>query len=155
MKEPNTATTALHLFFTTLVTNCCRIPFFNKHSLQVSQCSCAGHSDMNSTPRLIPQVFKKSSLQGGHAISSTRKYTSLNIMFLCIFRLECTCCWHQRKQVWPWIMTSLMRPDTGYEQIQVMLQLASLKLPYSTDPIQISETWHTWSRHQLSKYPAT
>lgn len=94
-----------------------KLPFFNKHSLQVSQCGWVGHSDMNRTPRLIPQVFKRSSLQAGHAILPTRKYTSLNIMFLCIIRLECTCCWHQRKQVWPLIIASLMRLNTGYEQM--------------------------------------
>lgn len=38
-----------------------------------------------------------------------------------------------------------MRPDTGYEQIQVMLQLASLKLPYSTDQ---------WNMAYLEQTPA-
>ena len=30
---------------------------FNQHLSQVSQCGCVGHSGMNSTPKLIPQVF--------------------------------------------------------------------------------------------------
>ena len=33
------------------------ISFFNQHLLHVNQFGCVGHSGMNSTPNLIPQVF--------------------------------------------------------------------------------------------------
>lgn len=33
------------------------IPFFNHHLSQVSQCGCVGHSGINSTPKLTPQVI--------------------------------------------------------------------------------------------------
>lgn len=35
------------------------IPFFNQHLVQVSQCGHVGQSGMNSTPKLIPQLFSE------------------------------------------------------------------------------------------------
>lgn len=32
-------------------------PFLNQHLLQVNHCGCTGHSGMNTTPKLIAQVF--------------------------------------------------------------------------------------------------
>lgn len=64
MEEPYTAITAwhfLHLLVISLVLGHTLlwdgIPFFNQHFFQVSQCDCVGHSGMNSTPKLTPEVF--------------------------------------------------------------------------------------------------